>query len=345
MEDYRRYEVSTSEDYSQQHSFVIHELDKPILNQLKDVVARKYRTNLKSILFSAYIAALNMFSYDNDLLVGLVEHCRPECEDGDRILGCYLNTVPFRTRIEEDWTWRDLLQSVQNKTIEMKTYGRLSLLEIYRCLGEAAQGENPLVDTMFNFVDFHVYEDLAETGLNDDYFSLDMELLHDRNHTLLDFTVSVTLDQCIIRIGSIWEPEKTRKLIAYFEKILYQFIHASEEKIDKAVLLSAEEYDNVVQTLNDTDIIFDSPPSLLQLFEERAAASPERVALVFGNEQLTYGELDRKTNQLAHYLREKGVQENSIVGIAAERSFEMLVGIIAILKLEAPIYQLIRTTL
>lgn len=332
LEDYRRFEVSSSADQAQQYSFVTHTLDQEMLNQLNHKVARKHHTNLKAVLFSAYIAALNMFSYDNDLLVGLVEHSRPECADADRMLGCFLNTVPFRIVMREDWTWADLLQAVQDKQIQLKAYGRLSLLEIYRSLGESAQGENPLFDTMFNFVDFHVYDELKDAGMGSGDFKLDMEMLHDRNNTLLDFTVSATGDHCLIRVGSVWEPEQSKRLIQYFEAVVSRFIHHAEERIDKAALLSPAEYDYTIHALNDTDTVYEGDASLMQRFERRAAETPDRAALLFGDEQLTYGELDRKTNQLAHILRARGVQSNSIVGLAAERSFEMLIGIIAVMK-------------
>lgn len=103
-------------------------------------------------------------------------------------------------------------------------------------------------------------------------------------------------------------------------------------KISEIDILPEKERKMILYDFNDTAAHYPKNKTIHQLFEEQAERTPENIALVFEEQKLTYRELNVKSNRLAKMLREKGVKPNMIVGVMAERSMEMIIGIIAVLK-------------
>ena len=143
-------------------STLIRELEASFLPAIKEL-ARREQTTPKTVALSAYLVMMHLMSYDSDLTVGSVENNRPQLEDGEQVLGCFLNTVPFRVRMDEVDSYRSLLRYVHAKGIHrVEAIWTLPFQEIVRAIGERSGDENPVTDVLFNFVDFHVYDRLDE---------------------------------------------------------------------------------------------------------------------------------------------------------------------------------------
>jgi amino acid adenylation domain-containing protein len=121
-------------------------------------------------------------------------------------------------------------------------------------------------------------------------------------------------------------------MCVHFLKILEQVLDNPEVRLTDIELLEEDEKQRILYDFNDTKADYPKDKTIHQLFEEQVEKSPGNIAVVFGEKKITYEELNNKANQLARVLREKGVNSNSIVGLMVERSREMLIGIIAILK-------------
>ena len=165
--DYPRFDFSSvakngndDEDGHMKKNAIGH-LSSQVKEQLEQV-ARDHRTTLKNICFAGYVYMLNMIARDSDIVVGLVANSRPQCEDGERIVGCFLNTVPVRIRIPDGITWSNYLRLVEDKMRELKRYDRMPLFDIARIIGEKAQGKNLIFDTSFNYIDFHIYRSVVK---------------------------------------------------------------------------------------------------------------------------------------------------------------------------------------
>ena len=103
--------------------------------------ARKFDTSLKHLCFGAYVYMLSMLSYENDIVVGLISNSRPSRPDGDKLIGCFLNTLPVRVRIPSSLRWRDYIRLIENKLLELKKYERFSFLEIVGIIGDASKND------------------------------------------------------------------------------------------------------------------------------------------------------------------------------------------------------------
>src|SRR6185436_15822415 len=105
-----------------------------------------------------------------------------------------------------------------------------------------------------------------------------------------------------------------------------------EQRVSELNLLTAAEQEQVISEWNETSVEYPGEKGLHELFEEQAERTPDAVAVVYEEEQVTYGELNERANRLAHHLQGLGVGEETLVGICVERSIEMVVGLLGILK-------------
>jgi amino acid adenylation domain-containing protein len=130
----------------------------------------------------------------------------------------------------------------------------------------------------------------------------------------------------------LFEVATIKRMMGYFKNLLEAVVAEPERCVSELRLSTASELQSPLHEWNDTECEFPRESCINELFEQQVERTPEAVALTFGDDQLTYAELNARANQLAHYLRLQGVGLESLVGIAVERSVEMLVGMLGILK-------------
>ncbi|WP_066501702.1 non-ribosomal peptide synthetase [Abyssisolibacter fermentans] len=307
----------------------LHKLPTEVLVKLKRR-AKQYNTSAKNVCFGAYVYMLNMISYQDDIVVGLVTNNRPICEDGDKILGCFLNTVPVRIKNINNIKWSEYIELINQKMEVLKKYDAMPLVEIIKNIGEKTQDRNPIFDVYFNYVDFYVYNDLEQNNSNR---TLNVKGNAITN-SLFDFTIDTTFEG--FRITTVYDDliigdAVVKKLCRYYEKILEQFINNPEEVLNKDKIILFEEKQKLLSMSND-GVENIEEITIHELFEKQVKKTPNNIAVVFEGKYLTYRELNEKSNKFARVLRKKGVKADTIVGIMLERSVEMIVGIMAILK-------------
>jgi non-ribosomal peptide synthetase component F len=281
---------------------------------------------------------LNMISYESDIVVSLITNNRPEREDGDKLLGCFVNSVPFRIKIPGKLTWRDYIHMVNRKLIQLKRYEKMTFFEIVKIIGERNRAQNPISDTIFSYIDFHIYRQAVETVTQTDDDSGIMIHGFERANTLFDFIISGTTGKLAVELRyntSIIHDEQVDQLFDYFKNILDLIDSEPGEQIRKDKIVSPGERQKLLYEFNDTKAGYPKEKTIHQLFEEQAVRTGDRIAVVsmaHDTQHLAYRELDIKSNQLACRLMEKGVQPGTIAGLMVERSLEMITGILGILK-------------
>ncbi len=325
------------------------DLGSPRYNGL-NLSARRYNTTLKNLCIAAYVYMLYMISYEDDLTVGVVTNNRPICEDADRILGCFLNTIPVRIKIprDENLKWSDYIRLIDNKMLELTKYDRLSLFEIAKIVGAETREQNPIFDTLFNLVDFHVFKQAIQDDVPDnvpeDAGNAPLFLQENvTTNTLFNFGIRSTPGRFAVSFSysrSLFDKEVEQHLYHYFKTILDKFIAEPETPVSKEGLIYIEEREKLLFRLNDTAVEYPQDKTIARLFVEQAARTPHRIALFsrrahvlpLTDVHLTYGELSARSDILGHALQEAGIAADDIVCIMMERSLEMLIGIMGILK-------------
>lgn len=306
-----------------------------VMITLPDTISARLKTltqatqvPLKSVLLAAHLRVLSVISNQPTVSTGVVFNGRPEMMGGDRILGLFLNTLPFPMELNGG-TWIELIHNIFQLEKEMLPFRRYPLAELQHVLGG-----QPLFETVFNFVHFHVYEDMLAT--KEDPHQANIETFQQANFTLVtNFEVSVDSSQ--ITFGLEYDAgelcaEQVRLIGDYYVRALTNIAEQPHERYELAPLLSAQEYEKTVFQWNGTQENYLLNMCAHQLFEAQVEKTPDAVAAIFEGCHLTYSELNERANQLGRYLRAMGIGPEGLVGICMPRSLEMLIGILGILK-------------
>ncbi|WP_338076707.1 amino acid adenylation domain-containing protein [Chitinophaga solisilvae] len=335
LADYKRLDIF-SRDKSVRQSLT-HRYDKDFQQRLTERTQQD-RLSVKGIFLGAYLAALNLLTYEEEVTIGLVTNNRPVLEDGDRLLGCFLNTVPFRFEMERNtMNWKNYFSRIEEKLLQLKERDRTSLFEITKITGEQTTDENPYFDALFNFVNFHVYEnlggDVETTARQEDTQERISD--HEQTNTFLDCTVSLTGGDLQVEYSirkELRSGKRPEDLLRYMNTVLAAYLDQPETLMNSSSLLPATEMSqlSVLAAGNVTD--YPQDKTLHALFDEQAQAVPEHTALVYEDTVITYRSLQQATDRLAHYLQTQGVTAGMNVLVGLDRSIEMMVAILAILK-------------
>ncbi len=263
------------------------------------------------ILFAAVNCLLFKYTRSEDLLIA-VPILRQKVESE------YLNhLLVLRTQIKQEMTFKDLLLQARQIISEANEYPNYPIYKIIELLEIPVKDRFPLSKVMVMMENIHDYKYIA----------------NEKCDTLFSFRLTEkSLEGSLTYDSSIYREETIEQLIRH----LISFIEIATEKVNIMLseidLLSQEEKEQQLFTFNDTHMNISKEKTIYQLFEEQSEKTPDAIAIVFEDKQITYQELNEKSNQLARLLREKGVRPEEIIGIMVTRSLEMAIGILAILK-------------
>ena len=289
--------------------------------------AREAGVSLKALLLAAHMKVVRTLSGQREVFTGLLINGRPEIKDGEQLIGAFLNTVPLRMSLESG-TWADLARRAQDAETELLPFRRYPIQELQR-LHSAEQ----LFDTIFNYTHFHVMSGLSEIpglevldvrGSEQTYYPLTAQF------SVNEFTsrIELALDYRTLALNE----DEVKEIAVCYDRVIAAIAQDPSSHHDSLSLLSSEQHRVLVQELNETSGPFSQDKCLQQLFEHQVRIAPEAVAVICEDKKLTYGQLDRRANQLAHHLQKLGIGMESMVGVCMQRSPEMLVGLLGILK-------------
>ncbi|MFD2762593.1 non-ribosomal peptide synthetase [Micromonospora eburnea] len=279
---------------------------------LRDLVART-RTSLKTVLHTAHLAMLGVITGQRRFFSGLVCNGRPELLRGDEVLGMHLNTLPFAVDLRAP-SWRDLLRAVFDEELALWPHRRYPLPAIQREWGDG----RPLIDVIFSYLDFHVLDDQQEA-----FGTIVDDSPNEFTLNVLTFPGEVRLE---CRAG--WATrERLEALGATYLELLTAMVADGGANPVELGATSAERLSVPAPTWR-------TPPEVCvtDLFAARVAARPDAVAVEFGEQRLTYRELDARANQLAWALREHGVGPDTPVAVCLDRGLDVITALLGVLK-------------
>ncbi len=296
--------------------------------------ARYYQCALHDICLAAHVYLLGIITTENDIVTGVVSHDRPAMEDGEKVLGCFLNTIPVRIKVDTEMEKFKLLEATANHLRQAKV-NELFLADIAEIIGERGNSGNPVFDTLLNFTDFHVLKGITElevTGPAESALELGS---NEMTNTLFDLEVSKTFDAFSLQIKyspDYFLDDDIATAADLYLRILEEIALNDDPYLRSEALLSRDLVRDLVYDFNRTQTDYPKDKTMHRLFEEQVSRTPERAALVLGDQQLTYRELNEKANQMARILMEQGVKSGDHVALITQRGFAMIIGMMAILK-------------
>jgi amino acid adenylation domain-containing protein len=289
-------------------------------------LARSAGVPLKSVLLACHLRVLSLLSGTRDVLTGTVTNGRPEGVDGERVLGLFLNTLPFRLHLPRG-SWLDLVKETFRAELETIPFRHYPLAQI-----QVNQGRQSLFETAFNFTHFHVYKKIQES---DDLNVIGGTGMGETNLTFwASFSLDLVSSEVTLELtGAAAELSKEQLMLigGYYERALAAMAEDPTANYEAVNLLSEWERQQVIEEWNDTRREFVGE-GLGDEFEEQAAGTGDRIAVVYEEEQVSYGELNRRGNRLGRYLRGMGVVEDDGVGVCMRRGVEMVAAVVGVLK-------------
>lgn len=290
-------------------------------------LAQQAGVPLKSVLQAAHHRVMSFLHGKPDVISGLVTNGRPEEIDGERMIGLFLNTVPLRMRMPGG-SWLDLVRQMFATERELLPHRRYPLAEIQR-----VAGGQQLFESTFDFVHFHVYKNLQgykEMGfMEGHYFESNSFVM------FTTFMMDVTTTQLQMHID--YEPDELcldqiKDALGYYQNVLAEMVRDPNARYETFCPMSAAERQKLLTDWNHTESTYPRTTSLHQCVEQQVRRTPDAVALICGEDSLTYAELNRRANRLAHHLTQQGVGPDALIGLCINRTPEMVIAMLAILK-------------
>ncbi len=282
---------------------------------------------VKTLLLAGHLRVLSILGSQPDVLTGLVSNGRPEETGGERVLGLFLNTLPFRVTLEGG-SWNELIRQTFDAEREVLPYRRYPFAELQK----EFSGQD-LYETIFNFTHFHVYQDILSLG---EIEPLGFTFFEQTNFPLfVNFNLDVGGSALSLSLGydagELCE-EQVDGIGHYYVNVLDAMTAQPEARYEQISVLSPEERQTFLTEWNVPPRAYPHELCLHHLFEAQVEQTPEAVAVVSNTEEITYQELNRQANQLAHHLQSLGVGAESLVGVCMERSIPVVVALLGILK-------------
>src|SRR5690554_3447347 len=314
----------------------------PALSASVAALARAERVTPFVVYLSALQAVLQRYSGQSDILVGTPTwgRTRPEFQRG---IGYYVNTVVLRGDLSGSPTFRTLLGRSRTTVLEALAHQDYPFNVLVQRLGLAADRSRPPVfQVMFNYLNVSplmvgggLAEDGSPTlevaGLKVEGFPIPNQ--EGQFDLALEIIQAGSLTQAVIRYNTdLFDRETIERMAGHYRTLLEAAVQDPATPISRLPILTPEERRRVLIDWNRTERSYPADATLPSLFETQAQRTPDAVAVVCGEDTLTYAELERRANRLAHRLRSCGVGRESLVAIYMERSIEQVVAVLAVTK-------------
>jgi amino acid adenylation domain-containing protein len=293
-------------------------------------LSRSEGATLFMTLLAAFKILLSRYSGQTDIVVGtpIAGRNRMELEP---LIGFFVNTLALRTRLSGALSFREVLQQVRETALEAYAHEHLPFERIVEELNpERALSHTPLVQVVFGFQSLQ--EKTAEVS------DLTMSALgHNSGTARFDvvqnmFETEEGLSGSLHGNVDLFDLETIKRLCEHFQRLLQSIVEHPDAAISQLALLSEEEREQQLVEWNETEVDFPDHLCFQQLFEQQVVRTPDAVAASCEGRTLTYKELNRRGNRLAHLLVERGAAQEVVVALLADRDLDLLVAVLAIFK-------------
>ncbi|MDY6802242.1 MAG: amino acid adenylation domain-containing protein [Cyanobacteriota bacterium] len=297
--------------------------------ELSDRIIKK--EDDQTLALAAYILFLHKLTGQSDLIVGVPTSGRyfPGSEE---LVGCCGELLPIRSVLESRaTTFSDYLKQIEKVYLEAKTHQNYPFARLSDGLRSQNNSTNSrLITTLFSWQKSVMAPKMWELET-----ALEPQPLDFKDYDLYGKIVEYENNKLTFEINystQLLAASTIKRWLRHFQTLLEAVLENPDRKIWELPLLSKEDNQKLLVEWNDTQEDYPADKCIHQLFEEQVRQTPDAVAVVLGNKQLTYSELNDRSNQLARYLETLGVGPEILVGICLERSLEAIVAILGILK-------------
>jgi amino acid adenylation domain-containing protein len=293
-------------------------------------LSQAHRATLFMTLLSAFQSLLRIYSGQTDVIVGAPLANR-HLEAAERLVGFFLNMLPLRAHFDDDPTFEDLL--ARNRTTVTGAMGSAAYPFLWMLEWADARRDprvTPVFQVMFNMLSFADEPvtagdvTIAYRGLDTGYTKYDLSLYAQERAGRIQLTLAYQVD--------LFEDATVDRLLKNLVVLLGSVADAPAARISALTCVAAEEATALVAGFNRTERPYPLDASIPELFERQAVATPEAPAYLCRHHALSFRELNERANRLAHHLIARGIGPGTRVGVCLDRSFDLVVSLLAVLK-------------
>ncbi|MFB8789748.1 MAG: condensation domain-containing protein [Potamolinea sp.] len=299
------------------------------LSEALKALSKRTGVTLFMTVYAAFVTLLYRYTGSDDIVVGTptANRNRPEIEG---LIGFFVNTLVLRTDLSDNPIFEDVLSRVQDVVLGAYAHQDLPFEKLVEQLQpERSLSYTPLVQVMLGFAVPRAQMQMAGLTVS----PVAVETVRSK------FDLSLIFDSTDSGLIGEWEyntdlfdASTITRMTGHFQTLLEAVVANPQQTISSLPLITEQERHQVLWEWNNTTKEYPSDKCIHQLFEEQVTRSPDAIAVVFEDQQLTYRELNQQANRIAHHLKTLGVGPEVLVGICVERSLEMVVGLLGILK-------------
>ena len=303
------------------------QLPLEVLDPLKSL-GRQERVTLFMTLLAGFMALLYRYTGQDDILVGTPISLR-RLSETENLVGYFLNTVILRAQFREGLSFRSLLQQVRKRALGAIANAELPFNHLVAELAsDRDPSRAPLFQVAFILHDRDGVSEISKASgrnlLGTGSSKFDLALFVSETKNGLDVSIEYSTD--------LFEPQTIRRIGNHFGTLLEAIGSNPDASVLKLNLLTGAERSQVLYGWNNTEAEYPKDIPLAQLVEQQVERTPNAEAVVYGKQRLTYGALNVRANQLAHELRKLGAGPDQAVGLYVERSTDLIVALLAIVK-------------
>jgi amino acid adenylation domain-containing protein len=298
--------------------------------QALQALARSHRLTMYTLVQGTWSLLLQRYSGDADVMFGEVVSGRPADLKGvEEMMGVFINTLPVRVQVTTDSFVLPWLSELQERQVESRQYEHTPLVQVQRWSDVPAG--TLLFDSLLVYENYPM--DLTLTERDGAIKVEDLLVVQAANYPITmtagpvpELMFNIKYDATRFDVATI------RRMLNHVRTLLEAIAVNPNRRLAELPMLTNEEREYLLVEWNDTTANYPLGQTLSQLFTEQTLRTPDAIALIFGEERLTYRELDRRTMHLASYLRRQGVGPEVLVGVCMERSVDMIVALLGTLK-------------
>ena len=293
-------------------------------------LARQHQVTLNTLMQGVWGLLLSHYTGRTDIVFGSVVSGRPHDLDGvESMVGLFINTLPTRIKIEPHATLVSWLKQLQAEQFEARQYEYSPLVQVQRW--SEVPRTQPLFEYLMAFENFPM--NASATSLAG-HLQLETVQSFEQNSYPLALVI-MPYDEMLLTFS--YSPARFAKpvvaqMLNDFQTLLQSIVDDPGQRLAELMRLNEPELLRLLSEWNDTRADFPSETCIHHLFEQQVARHPEKAALIYEGKPVSYGELNRRANQLAHHLLSLGLSLESRVGICLERSVDMIVALLAVMK-------------
>src|SRR5438093_9269087 len=304
-------------------------LDSALTARLR-ALAQEHGLTLNALVMGAWAILLHRHSGEQDIVFGATRRCRKSTVAGaDEMIGLFINTVPVRLKLSSEDAALSVFKAARQQWLDMRPYEHTPLVQVKGV--SQVRLTQPLFETLLVFENYRL--DTAMRSLGGAWTTRQVEL-----HRLTNFPIRLLVydgQELSFKIEfdrRRMDDDTIPRLLAHLRRLLEGIVTNPTETVGRVPILTEAERKELTVHWNMTSVDIPKRWTIHEWIEAQVERTPDARAVSFEGKDLTYRELNRRANQVAHHLKRLGIGPDVIVGVFLERSVEMVVGLLGILK-------------